>query len=79
MSGTAEVLVVMKPLLVEHLVTVLALNGWGCRMTLPLMVGQTCLVQSLKGAARMAAAQSILGDDTSLLSTSLLLILATLL
>ena len=31
--------VIVKPLLVEHVVAVLALNPWNYRMTLALMVG----------------------------------------
>ena len=40
-------------------------------MPLPLMVNQTCLIQSLEGAPRVATAQSILRVNESLLSTSL--------
>ena len=48
-------LVFVKPLLVEHVVAVLALNLWNYRMTLALIVGQTCLGQGLQGAARVVA------------------------
>ena len=51
---------IMKPLLVEHVEAVLALNLWNYRMTLSLMVGETCLGQGLEGAARVVAVQSSL-------------------
>ena len=51
---------IMKPLQVEHVVAVLALNLWNYRMTLALMVGQTCLGQGLEGAARVVVVQSSL-------------------
>ena len=47
--------VIMKILLVEHVEAVVALNPWNYRMTLALMVGQTCLGQGLKGAAMVVA------------------------
>ena len=50
----------MKPLLVEHVEAVLALNPWNYRITLALMVGQTCLGQGLEGAAMVVAVQSSL-------------------
>ena len=53
-------LVIVKSLLVECVVAVLTLNPWNCGMTLLLMVGQTCLGQGLKGAARVVAVQSSL-------------------
>ena len=51
-SGSAEMPVVMKSLLVEHLMTKLTWDPCSGRVT-TLMVDQTCLVQSLEGAARM--------------------------
>ena len=54
-SGFTEVLVVVKTLLVERLVAVLTLDPWCGRVTLSLMVSQTCLVPSLEGAAWVAA------------------------
>ena len=68
---------VVKPLLVEHVVAILALNPWNYRMTLALMVGQTCLGQGLEGAARVVAVQTSLRVDESLLTTTLLLIFTT--
>ena len=46
---------IMKPLLAECVEAVLALNLWNYRITLVLMVGQTCLGQGLEGAARVVA------------------------
>ena len=66
-------LVIVKPLLVEHMVAVLALNHWICRMMLSLMVDQTCLGQGLEGAARVVAVQSSLRVDESLLAMTLLI------
>ena len=63
----------MKPLLVEHVEAVLALNLWNYRMTLALMVGQTCLGRGLEGAARVIAVQSNLRVDELLLTTLLLI------
>ena len=54
-SGLAEMLVVVKPLLMKCLVAVLTLDHLYGEVTLSLMVGQTCLIPSLKRAARMAA------------------------
>ena len=67
----------MKPLLVECVEAVLALNLWNYRTTLALMVGETCLGQGLEGAARVVAVQSSLRVDESLLATTLLLIFTT--
>ena len=67
----------MKPLLVECVEAVLALNLWNYRKTLALMVGETCLGQGLEGAARVVAVQSSLRVDESLLATTLLLIFTT--
>ena len=67
---------IMKPLLVECVEAVLALNLWNYRMTL-VMVGQTCLGQGLEGAARVVAVQSSLRVDESLLVMMLLLIFTT--
>ena len=67
----------MKPLLVECVEAVLALNLWNYRMTLALMVGETCLGQGLEGAARVVAVKSSLRVNESLLATSLLLIFTT--
>jgi len=50
-----ETLVVVKPLLMECLVAVLTLDHLYGEVTLSLMVDQTCLIPSLKRAARMAA------------------------
>ena len=72
-SGSAETLVVMKSLLAERVMTELTRDPWSGRMTM-LMVDQACLVQSLKGAAKVGTAQSNLRVKESLLSTSLLLI-----
>ena len=49
---------IVKLLLIERVVAVLALNPWNCGMTLALMVFQTCLGQGLEGAARVIAEQS---------------------
>ena len=73
-----ETLVVVKPLVMECLVAVLTLDYLYGEVTLSLMVGQTCLIPSLKGAARMVAVQSTLGDKKTLLSLSLLHIFACL-
>ena len=54
-SGLTETLVVVKPLLMKCLVAVLTLDGLCGEVTLSLMVGQTCLIPSLKRAARMVA------------------------
>ena len=54
-SGLTETLVVVKPLLMECLVAVLTLDRLYGEVTLSLMVGQTCLIPSLKRAARMVA------------------------
>ena len=51
---------IVKLFLVERVVAVLALNPWNYRMTLALMVGQTCLGQGLEGAAKVVAVQSSL-------------------
>ena len=51
---------IVKPLLVERVVAVLALNPWNYGKTLALMVGQMCLGQGLEGAARVVAVQSSL-------------------
>ena len=67
----------MKPLLVECVEAVLALNLRNYRMTLALMVGETCLGQGLEGAARVVAVQSSLRVDDSLLATTFLLIFTT--
>ena len=56
---------IVKPLLVDHVGAVLALNPWNCGMTLALMVGQTCLGQGLEGAAKVVAMQSSLRVDES--------------
>ena len=64
---------IVKPLLVEHVVAVLALKPWNCGMMLALMVGQTCLGQGLEGAARVVAVQSCLRVDYSLLVTTILI------
>ena len=50
-----ETLVVVKSLLMECLVVVLTVDHLQGEVTLSLMVGQTCLVPSLKRAARMVA------------------------
>ena len=63
---------IMKPLLVECVEAVLALNLWNYRMTLVLMVGQ-----GLEGAARVVAVQSSLRVDESLIAMTLLLIFMT--
>ena len=55
--------VIMRPLLVECVVAVLALNPWNYRMTLALMVGQICLGRGLEGVARVIAVQSGLRVD----------------
>ena len=70
---------IMKLLLVECVVAVLALNPWNYRMTLVLMVCQTCLGQGLEGAARVIAVQSSLRVNESLLTMTLFLIFMTLL
>ena len=67
----------MKPLLVESVEAVLALNFWNYRMTLALMVGQTFLGQGLEGAARVVAVQSCLRVNESLLATMLHFIFMT--
>ena len=67
----------MKTLLVECVEAVLALNLWNYRMTLALMVGQTCLGQGLEGAARVVAVQSSLRVNELLLTMTLLLIFTT--
>ncbi len=54
-SELTETLVVVKPLLVECLVAELTLDHLCGNVTLSLMVGQTCLIPSLKRAARMVA------------------------
>ena len=72
-------LMIVKPLLVEHVVAVLALNAWNCGMTLVLMAGQTCLGQGLQGAARVVAVQSSLRLNESLLVMMFLFIFTTLL
>ena len=71
--------VIMKPSLIECVEAVLALNLWNYRMTLVLMVGQTCLGQGLEGAAKVVAVQSCLRVDESLLAMMLPLIFTTLL
>ena len=74
-------LVIVKPLLVECVVAVLALNiwNWNCGMMFVLMVGQICLGHGLEGAARLVAVQSNLIVNELLLTTMLLLIFTTLL
>ena len=59
-SGLAELLMVVNPLLVEELVAEVALNPLSGGVALPLVVGQTCLCQSLEGASRMVTVQSVL-------------------
>ena len=54
-SELTETLVVVKPLLVECLVAELTLDHLCGNVMLSLMVGQTCLIPSLKRAARMVA------------------------
>ena len=73
----SETFVIMKPLLIERVVTVLALNLWNYRMTLALMVGQTCLGQGMEGAAKVVVVQSSLRVNELLLVTTLLLIFTT--
>ena len=69
---------IMKHLMVECVEALLILNLWNYRMTLALMVGQTCLGQSLEGAAWVVVAmQSSLRVDESQLTTTLLLIFMT--
>ena len=53
--GLTETLVVVPPLLMECLVLILTLDYLYGEVTLSLMFGQTCLIPSLKRAARMAA------------------------
>ena len=48
----------MKPMLVECVVAVLALNPWNYGMMLVLMIGQTCFGQGLVGAAKVVVMQS---------------------
>ena len=67
-------LVIVKPLLIERVVAVLALNPWSCGMTLALMVGQ-----GLKGGAKVVAVQSSLRVNDFLLVMTFYLILMTLL
>ena len=64
---------IVKLLLVERVVAVLALNPWNYGMTLALMVGQTCLGQGLEGAARVVAVQCSLRVDESLFAMMLLI------
>ena len=70
---------IVKLLLVERVVAVLALNPWNCGMTMALMVGQTCPGQGLEGAARVITVQSSPRVNESLLTTTLFLIFMTLL
>ena len=69
---------IMKPLLVECVEVVLALNLWNYRMTLALMVGETCLGQGLEGATRVVAVQSSLRVNESLLTMMLLIFMTPL-
>ena len=46
---------ILKPLLVERVVAVLALNPWNCGIMLALMIGQTCIGQGLEGASKIIA------------------------
>ena len=70
---------ITKPLLVECVEAVLALNLWNYRMTMSLMVDQACLGQGLEGAARVVAVQNSLRVDESLLMMTFLLFFTTLL
>ena len=54
-SGLAEALVIVKPLLMECLEAVLTLDRLRGEVTLTLMVGQTCPILSLEGAAGVVA------------------------
>ena len=77
-SGT-ETLVVVQSLLPERPLTVHAWDGLGDGMPLPQMVGQPCLVDSLKGATRVTATQRLLIDSKPLLTALLPSVLHTLL
>ena len=72
----AETPVVMKSLLVEHLMTELTWDPCSDRVT-TLMVDQTCLVQSLEGAARMITVWSLLRVNEPLFTALLLLIFSS--